>query len=303
MAALIVDTDPGADDALALVLLATLPDTEIVAVGSVHGNVPAALAADNALRVLDVLGLTHVPVALGADVPYSGAESTFTALHVHGSDGLGGYAGESPGRKPSKESAAEQIVRLARDRDDLVLLALGPLTNLALALDLEPELPLLLREVVWSGGAVHAAGNVTAHAEANARNDPEAAEKVLAAGFAMTMVPLDVTGQAWADGAWLDQIGDSAIGRSAGLWIKHYVEFYSKDSRGCLLYDPLAAAIAVNPEIARYERQRVRVELAGYPRGATLLCFRADENERRPVRIAMSAHIEVMLDNLRRALE
>ncbi|TCO54933.1 nucleoside hydrolase [Actinocrispum wychmicini] len=302
MAALIVDTDPGADDALALMLLAAQPDTEIVAVGSVHGNVPAALAADNALRVLDVLGLPHVPVAMGADVPYSGEESTFTALHVHGSDGLGGYAGESPSRKPTTESAAEQIVRLARDRSNLALLALGPLTNLALALDLEPDLPLLLREVVWCGGAVHAAGNVTAHAEANARNDPEAAEKVLAAGFTMTMVPLDVTGQAWADGAWLDQIGGGAVGRSAAQWIGHYVRFYSKASRGCLLYDPLAAAIAVNPELARYERHRVRVELVGYPRGATLLCFRAGENERRPVRVAMSAHVDVMLDQLRRAL-
>jgi purine nucleosidase len=311
MGALIVDTDPGVDDALALALLAAQPEADIVAVGSVHGNVPAALAADNALRVLEVLELPHVPVAIGADVPYSGDESTFTALHVHGEDGLSGRAGPLPGRKPEMESAAEQIVRLARQRpEELTVLALGPLTNVALAVDLEPDLPFLVKEVVWCGGAINVAGNVSAHAEANARNDPEGAERVLAAGFRMRMVPLDVTGDAWADGAWVDGIAelDTPRARAATAWIQHYVDFYSqsRNTRGCVLYDPLAAAIAVNPELATYQRHPVTVELAGYPRGATLLCSRAggkaaDDLDRRPVRIAMTADIDVMLGQLRLA--
>jgi len=303
MAALIVDTDPGADDALALLLLAARPDAEVVAVGSVHGNVPAAVAADNALRVLETLGV-EVPVAVGADVPYSGAEGTFTALHVHGLDGLGGFAGQPPGRKPTSESAAEQIVRLARERPgELGLLALGPLTNLALALDLEPQLPVLLRDVVWCGGAVHVGGNVTARAEANARNDPEGAERVLAAGFALTLVPLDVTAQAWADGEWLDSVAGSR--RAFALdWIKDYVEFYTRDQgkRGCVLYDPLAAAIALNPELARYERHQLRVELDGNSRGATLISSRAGE-DRRPARTAVRADITGVLAEMRLAFE
>jgi purine nucleosidase len=303
MPALIVDTDPGADDALALMLLAARTDAEVVAVGSVHGNVPAPVAADNALRVLETLEV-DVPVAVGADVPYSGAESTFTALHVHGLDGLGGFAGRPPSRKPSTESAAEQIVRLARDRPgELGVLALGPLTNLAHALDLEPDLPVLLRDVVWCGGAVHVGGNVTARAEANARNDPEGAERVLAAGFALTLVPLDVTAQVWADGDWLDSVAGSR--RAFALeWIQHYVEFYTRDrgKSGCVLYDPLAAAVALNPELARYERHQIRVEMVGNSRGATLISSPAGE-ERRPARIAVRADITRVMTEMRLAFD
>jgi purine nucleosidase len=308
MIALIVDTDPGVDDALALLLLASRPDVEIVAVGSVHGNVPATLAAGNALRVLEVLDLPHIPVAVGADVPLSGAENTFTALHVHGPDGLGGFAGPSPDRRPTTESAAEQIVRYACARPgELVLLALGPLTNVALALRLEPRLPELLREVVWCGGAIYVPGNVSEYAEANARNDPEAAEAVLAAGFTLRMVPLDVTGQAWADAEWVDAIAgvDTPRARAAIRWIRHYVDFYSRsgDRRGCVLYDPLAVTIALNPDLATYERHQVEVDLTGHPRGATLLGSRENAtDDRRPVGMAITADIGVMLDQLRRAV-
>ncbi|MFE5123611.1 nucleoside hydrolase [Streptomyces sp. NPDC056669] len=179
---MVIDTDPGVDDTWAILFLAAQPDVEIVAVGAAHGNVPTAVAAANALRVLDVAGLDQVPVAVGHPAPLQ--QSLRTAEFVHGEDGLGGKAGPASPREVSPESAAEQLVRLARQRPgELTLLALAPLTNIVLALRLEPSLPRLLRRVVFMGGAFHVAGNVSAWAEANSAHDPEAAEEVLRAGF------------------------------------------------------------------------------------------------------------------------
>src|SRR5205823_2741914 len=130
-----------------------------------------------ALQVLAVAGLQHVPVAVGAARPM--AQPAVFSDFVHGADGLGGCAVSAPGRSPIEESAAEQLVRLARQfPGELVVLALGPLTNIAVALLLEERLPQLLRHVVVMGGAIETHGNITAEAEANIFHDPEAADLV-----------------------------------------------------------------------------------------------------------------------------
>ncbi|RJQ77794.1 nucleoside hydrolase [Pseudonocardiaceae bacterium YIM PH 21723] len=313
---LVLDTDPGVDDALAILYLAAQPDTRIVAVGSAIGNMPADASAANALRVLELAGLTGVPVAVGASRPLNGLPWTADAEVVHGADGLGGHAGPPPAGRPVRESAAEQLVRLARQRPgELTLLAMAPLTNVALALRLEPELPRLLREVVWMGGAVDVPGNVSIKAEANAWNDPEAAEQVLAAGFSLRMVPLDVTEHAWADPGWLGALRDRGgdLARTAADWLAVYVDYYCSipgDPRGpgCALHDPLAVAIALDPELADYEEHQVVVELAGHARGATWVDRRlevmpgSELPARRPVRVALKADGAAMLDRLHRAL-
>ncbi|GGM67285.1 nucleoside hydrolase [Longimycelium tulufanense] len=313
---IVLDTDPGVDDALAILYLAAHPGAEIMAVGSVHGNVRAPVAAENAVRVLELVGLTEVPVAVGARRPLS--QALRTAEFVHGEDGLGGAAGPPPWRRPVVESAAEQIVRLARQHPgELSLLALGPLTNVALALMLEPRLPYLLREVVCMGGAFDAPGNINAHAEANVWHDPEAAELVLSGGFELRLVPLDVTERAWAGSTWFETVTghDTPLARFASAISRHYVDVYSsllkdvRGERGCLLHDPLAAAILMDPSMATYEEYRVMVELTGtHSRGATLVDRRGfvlpgtEQHRRRPVRVAVTADVPVMLEKMQQAL-
>ncbi|MCP2165139.1 nucleoside hydrolase [Goodfellowiella coeruleoviolacea] len=314
---LVVDTDPGVDDAVALLYLVDQPEVEIVAVGTVHGNVPSATGADNALRILEAAGLPHVPVAVGANLPLN-QEELLTGQFIHGENGLSGHTGPAPQGRPVAESAAEQLVRLARQHPgELSVLALGPLTNIALALLLEPRLPELVGEVVWMGGAIDVPGNVTAHADANTWHDAEAAELVLAAGFALTVVPLDVTAHAWVGSDWLDALANHSGPRAqfAHQVLAQYVHVYSqlmggaRGERGCLLHDPVAAVILLEPSLARYEEHQVVVELAGTrTRGATLVDRRgfhtpADPADaRKPVRVAVAADMPAVLTRIQHAL-
>ena len=292
----IVDADHGIDDTMATLYLASQPNVEIVAVGTVHGNAYSDQAALNALQVLDAVGLGEVPVAVGAAAPL--AQEVDIAAMVHGEDGLGGQARDI-GRRPTAESAAEQLVRLARSEPgEYVLLATGPLTNVALAVQLEPALPSLLRRVVVMGGAIGVPGNAGTHAEANIWLDPEAAELVFAMFPNVTLVPLDVTlstrvgsaGLAAIEQAWSNPANDLLRGI-----IVQYEEFNRTISGvpGFPLHDPLAAILMVSPHLAGYIDAPISVELRGeHTRGMLVV-------DRRPgvvyapelnlVRIAMSS--------------
>jgi purine nucleosidase len=276
---LIVDCDPGVDDAMALLFLAGRSDVTVEAVGSVHGNVPATTAAHNALRILDVAGLTGVPVAVGAPRPL--VQPLATAEHVHGDDGLGNTGQPLPRGSVSSESAAEQLVRLARARPgELSLLAIGPLTNLAIALLLEPALPVLLRQVVVMGGAFAVPGNVSALAEANIGNDPEAARLVLGAGLPLRIVGLDVTHKTLLRRPQLGRLeqGRTEAARFAWEVLQFYIDVYERrfDERACPVHDALAAALLLEPGLATWTRQPVEVELRGQlTRGATIVDRRA----------------------------
>jgi purine nucleosidase len=301
---LIVDCDTGIDDALALLYVAADPHAELVAAGSVHGNVPAPLAAQNTLRVLELTELGAVPVTIGAGRPI--AQPRHTSEDVHGRDGLGNTNLPRPLGRLSTESAAEQITRLARERPGaLELLATGPLTNLALALLLEPDLPALIPRVVLMGGAVEHRGNVSAVAEANVWHDPEAAELVFAASWDVTMVGLDVTTRVLLDATMIERFAraESKRARFAARIIRHYLGFYEKyhGIRACAMHDPLAAAVVTDPSLCRYEELPVRVELHGAEtRGATIVdrrhstCVRG--HDRRPkVKIALEVDAERFL--------
>ncbi|MFI6102353.1 nucleoside hydrolase [Lentzea sp. NPDC051213] len=263
---IIVDADPGIDDALALYYLRAQADTEIVAIGTVHGNVPVEQATANALRLTERLGI-KVPVAMGAGKPL--AQDLMTAEEVHGHDGLGGFAGDEPTTACTGESAAEQLKRLAHKYPkQLSLLAIGPLTNVALALQIEPRLPELLDKVVVMGGALNVPGNVTSYAEANFWHDPEAADLVLGAGFEdLTIVGLDVTMAGHAPGEWLEALPQDIYPRK---FLRFYADFYESflGKSGFVPHDPLAAAILVDPALATYQEDRFAIELTGrYTRG------------------------------------
>ena len=316
---LILDMDFGIDDSMAALYLARCGGVEIVAVGTVHGNTSAAQAARNARQVLGTLGLAVVPVARGEAQPL--AQAVHYASTVHGEDGIGGMAsdGESaealvdePGGALLAESAAEQIVRLARERPgELTVLATGPLTNLAVALELEPGLGELLRGVVVMGGAVAVPGNMAPYAEANIRHDPEAAERVFAGMPGVTLVPLDITMECRIAPAELDRIASAPSAPGADLvrgMLPQYLDFNLIDLGvpGFPLHDPTAAVLAVHDDFAEYVVAPVEVELAGTAtRGMTVVDRRPApaESPRPPVRIAMRPTRSVADEFVRVAFE
>lgn len=261
---MILDGDYGVDDSLALLYLSSQPEVEILCVGTVHGNAPAHVAARNAIAVLDVAGLPGVPVAVGAEQPL--AQPVTISAMVHGDDGLGGRAPSTVRRQPVATSAAEQLLAAVRAHPGAcTVVATGPLTNLALALLLEPRLPELVRKVVLMGGTVHQPGNVSPLAEANIAHDPEAAALVLAAPWPVTQVGLDVTMTTWLEEEHLERIAttDNERGRFAWSIMQHYLDFYFErhGRRSCPLHDPSAAFLALHPESATYLSAPVSVEL------------------------------------------
>lgn len=280
---LILDMDPGIDDAVALTYALLSGKAEVLAVGSVHGNVEAELAAENVLRVLERLGREEeVPVAVGARRPM--AQPLATARFIHGEDGLGGTGLSAPRRRPSGEHAVDQLIRLAHQRPgEITLVATGPLTNLGLALLKDPDLPRLLRRVVVMGGAAGCPGNITATAEANVWHDPEAADLVFRAGWPLTMVGLDVTMRVIFGPAERERLRRLAGRQPLALWLDRMLDFYVRayervlGAPVCPVHDPLAVAAALDEEVVRCREWPVRVELRGeWTRGMTVA-------ERRPL--------------------
>jgi len=280
---ILFDCDTGIDDALALLYMLQ-NGGDLIASGSVHGNVPAALGAKNTLRVLEVAGVTGVPVVVGAHRPM--AQPLQTAEWVHGEDGLGNTGQPEPKELLKPGSAAEQIVDLARRRPgEFTLVAVGPLTNLGVALLMEPDLPRLIPEVVVMGGAVSPPGNITATAEANIWHDPEAAQLVVEAPWNLTLADLDATMQTVLTKQQVAAIENSntAIGKFAWSILDHYLNVYVQwvGERSCPLHDPLAVALALDPSLATYRTLPTRIELRGAEtRGTTLCDLRPGDAER-----------------------
>lgn len=244
-----LDCDTGIDDALALAYLLASPQADVRGIGTVSGNVSAAVGARNTLDLLQLAGHAHIPVAVGAHDPQTG---TFHggAPHVHGANGIGEVSLSTAAAGLASETAAEMLVRLAHEHPGaLRVLAIGPLTNIAEALRLEPELPRLVEEITIMGGAALAPGNITAVAEANIANDPEAAADVLAADWNVTLVPLDVTMSNVLEEIHRQELlaAGHPVPRALGEMLGYYFRFYEGIfGRACsAMHDPLAAAVAV----------------------------------------------------------
>ncbi len=276
---ILLDADVGIDDAIAMLHLAGRPDVELVAVGSVHGNIPSDLAAANARRLLELCDLNHVPVAIGARRPM--AQPLATAEWVHGEDGLGNISQPAAKRGPTSEAAVAQILRLTHERPgELDILAIGPLTNLGLALCIDPDLAGRVRSVVVMGGAIAHEGNASATAEANIWHDPEAANLVFGAEWPVTMVGLDVTQVTRLRApelAAIEALG-STRSRFALKILSHYLDVYERTfgTRECPLHDPLAAGVVADPTYITEALDRaIEVNTAGPTRGATIIDRRA----------------------------
>ena len=251
----LLDCDTGIDDAVALLYLLSDPRVQVVGVTTTFGNCSAAEAADNTLRILHRIGRRDIPVAVGANHPLRGTFDGGEAV-VHGKGGLGGVELDIGPTRPIKAAAPDFIVQLARaNAGHLHIIATGTLTNLALALELEPRLPTMIASLTIMGGAASVPGNVSPVAEANVSRDPEAAAKVLSASWLVTLVPLDVT--------MLDIIEEAdrqlllgAKGTAAELaayvlefYMGFYKSVYGRAAAPC--HDALAVAIAKGDMVPR----------------------------------------------------
>lgn len=248
---LVMDVDTGIDDALAMLLALRLPSADVLAIGTVAGNIEAEQAALNTLKVLAVVE-ARIPVAVGLNKPL--LRPLAIAPEVHGADGLGDARLPEPAGRPSGEHAVDQLVRLAHERPgEITLFASGPLSNVAAALLREPALPRLLKEVVIMGGAAAAPGNVSAVAEANIWHDPEAARLVFEAPWPLTMVGLDVTMRTFLRPPELArlQASPAPVARFVCAILPFYWQRYTRlyGREGCALHDPLALAIALDPTL------------------------------------------------------
>lgn len=265
MIPVVLDTDPGVDDAMALAYALCHPAIDLKALTITFGNVNVLQAARNARFLLERFGASEVTVALGCAAPLVQSAYPFPDF-VHGRDGLGNrYPDElvelAPGESPpasDAEDAADLIVRLAREMPgEIVLVAVGPLGNIATALAREPELPSLVKRLVVMGGSLHEPGNVSPLAEANFVNDPHAADQVFAADWPATVVGLDVTHRVLLSDADLARLRDRAGRTGELLWdiSRFYVEHYSTrgaarggDEPACAMHDAAAIAEVLMPD-------------------------------------------------------
>jgi len=268
---LILDVDTGIDDAAALALAVNSPEIELLAVATVAGNVDITQTTDNTLRVLAWLGAAEVPVHRGASRPLIKPHQD--AAFVHGTNGLGNATFPESDAGIGKDRGPAAIVRLAMARPgEITLVCVGPLTNLAIALNVEPTLVSLLKRVVIMGGSFFNPGNITPFAEFNIFVDPEAAAQVFCAGFAeITLVGLDASHQTTLTRDEWDSASRQE-NEPASLLSRVYAQsFTTRGKSDCYLHDPLALAIAVDPTLAGYATGQASVELDSDRRGQTTL--------------------------------
>src|SRR6266404_7452041 len=261
----IIDTDPGVDDALALLLAMRSRELKIEGITPVAGNVPLELGLPNALRMVEIAGRTDIPVAPGAKAPL--LRHLVTATYVHGENGLGGAVFPEPKTHPVDEPAAEFIRRVVRKYPgEVTLIPIGPLTNIATALKLDPELAGMVRGIVLMGGSLYG-GNITPAAEFNIYVDPEAARIVFQSGVPITMVGLDVTRKTSLtdDHVRTLETAQNPVSQAAAKIGRNAINHNRE--RGYLvgpnMHDSLAVAGFLDPEILKLRDDYIVVETRG----------------------------------------
>lgn len=305
MRKVILDCDPGHDDALAILLAHGCPDIDLVGITTVAGNQTLDKTTLNARRVCTVAGITDVPICAGAARPL--VRPLVTAGHIHGESGLDGPVFGPPSVPLSQEHAVDFIVRMLMESDgDVTLVPVGPLTNVAMALRREPRIVERAREVVLMGGS-YTRGNHTPAAEFNIFVDPEAAAIVFGAGWPLTMVGLDLTHQAGASPELVERVG--ALGTRVSRMVVDLLEFFRATCRqresflDPPVHDPCAVARVAHPELIEVEDAYVAVEVNGaLTAGMTVTDFRGllghDPNAKVATRLDQDGFWTLMTDAL-----
>jgi purine nucleosidase len=273
----LIDADPGIDDAIALLLALRSPDVDVRGISVVHGNVPVEAGTANAVKVLDLAGRLDVPVARGAAAPL--LRDPRHAEIVHGRDGLAELIPAPEEISLHEDYGPGFLVHALEDAaTPVTLVALGPLTNVAIALLSAPGAAEWIERLVVMGGAIRVEGNVTPSAEFNIFADPEAAAIVLRAGVPVALVPLDVTMKAVVRGDVGRRLAEAAdpVERFLGQLISHVSGIYGRYYRidGMAMHDPLAMAVALEPSLVTTEHLHVDVETgSGLAAGRTIADF------------------------------
>jgi inosine-uridine nucleoside N-ribohydrolase len=262
---IILDCDPGVDDAMAIFLALRSPELRVEAVTAVSGNVPLSFTLPNALRLVEIAGRTDVPVAGGAATPL--VRRLTTASYVHGNNGLGGVEFPEPKLKPVAEPAAQLIQRVVRSSPgEITIVGVGPLTNVATALKSDPGLASQIKEIVVMGGSL-SGGNITPAAEFNFYVDPEAARIVFNAGVPLTMVGLDVTHKVLLGEEHLKalQAVQTPLSQAAAKIMRATLERMRKgrDVTVVAMHDPLTVAHLIDSTILTFKDYYVQIETSG----------------------------------------
>lgn len=264
MQRIILDTDPGIDDALALFLALASPQVQLEAVTTVSGNVDVAQTTRNALALLALAGRSDIPVARGCGVPLMGP--LVNAAHVHGQNGLGGVELPQPQNGPVSSHAVDLIIeKVMSSPKEITLVPIGPLTNIALAVRREPRLVEYVRELVIMGGALRVPGNVTPSAEFNIYADPQAAHIVLHAGWPIRLVSLDVTTRTIMRRMHANRLAQhgTPVATAIQQMIAFCFDVFEPGRDRFHMHDPLCLAAAFLPDFITWEASYVDVELQG----------------------------------------
>ena len=263
---LIIDTDPGQDDAVAILLALASPEINLLGITTVAGNVPLALTQENARKICDLAGRTDMQVFAGLDRPL--VRPLVTAEHVHGRTGLDGPVLPDPETPLQEQHAVDYIIdTLRREPAGSVTLApIGPLSNIAMAMQRAPDTIPRIRQIILMGGAYFEVGNITPAAEFNIYVDPHAAQVVFASGVPVIMMPLDVTHKALTR---TDRVAAlRAIGNRTGVAVAEMLEFFERfdeakyGSDGGPLHDPCTVAWMIAPDIFNGRPCNVEIETA-----------------------------------------
>lgn len=261
---IIIDTDPGQDDAVAILLALASPELEVLGITAVAGNVPLALTQKNARIVCELAGRSDMAVYAGCDAPL--VRKLVTAEHVHGKTGLDGPQLADPVMPLQAEHAVDYIIDTLRSAPSgtITLCPLGPLTNIAQAFRKAPDIIERVQEIVLMGGAYFEVGNITPAAEFNIYVDPEAAAEVFLAGVPLVVMPLDVTHKALTTQARVDAF--RAMGTRVGDMVAEWTNFFERfdkekyGSEGAPLHDPCVIAYLLQPDLFKGRHVNVVVE-------------------------------------------
>ena len=272
---IIIDTDPGQDDAVAILLALASPELNVLGLSVVAGNVPLSLTTQNALKICALAGRADLPVYAGCARPLQGP--LVTAEHVHGKTGLNGHDLAASCQSAQSEHAVDFLIRtlMKAPPHSITLCALGPLTNIAAAFEKEPAIIARIKSIVLMGGGYFEGGNITPTAEFNIYVDPEAAHIVFKSGVDLTVAPLDVTHKALTCAAWIKNLHtmDTAVTRAVAGWTNFYERFDIEKygSKGAPLHDPCVIAYLLKPDLFSGRRVNVEIELnAPLTRGMTV---------------------------------
>lgn len=262
---IIIDTDPGVDDALTFLLALASPEIKLEALTTTQGNVTVEKGTRNALAVLELARMSQIPVARGSELPL--VQPLLASDLVHGKSGVGSAKLAEPAKEPVAKHAVDFLIeKTLAEPGQISIFPIGPLTNIAMAIRKEPRFAKSVKELVIMGGAIQEGGNMTPLAEFNIFADPHAAHIVLHSGIPITMIPLDATHKCILEQSHVEELLkiQSPISRFISDAVDDYMKFsFERGQKGCALHDPLTLAAIIAPDLLTLKEYYVDVDISG----------------------------------------